>query len=210
MSPEDSGSPPRSDTSKIDRHAIVVLAGGKSTRMGGLPKPELAIGGRSLVRRVLDAAPEANPRIVVGDVINRGFIVALEDPPDSGPAYALRTGLEHVPEAVPLVAVMAADLPFLTPEVIAALCQAVGDNDGALLVDHHGHPQWLCGVWRRSVLAECGERAQPGMGMRHLFGGLRYEQVSWLDSDLPAWFDCDTPQALEYARRLDREFRRAQ
>lgn len=177
--------------------------------MGGLPKPELTVGGRSLIRRVLDAVPAASPRIVVGDVVNRGFITVIEDPPGSGPAYALRAGLEHVPTVVPFVAVLAADLPFLTPEVMAVLLGAVGDDrDGALLADHHGRPQWLCGVWRRSVLVEHAERAEPGMGMRHLLGGLRYEPVDYLDSDLPAWFDCDTLDALEYARRLDREFRR--
>lgn len=89
--------------------------------MGGLPKPELTVGGRSLIRRVLDAVPAASPRIVVGDVVNRGFITVIEDPPGSGPAYALRAGLEHVPTVVPFVAVLAADLPFLTPEVMAVL-----------------------------------------------------------------------------------------
>ncbi len=177
--------------------------------MGGVPKPELPVGGRSLMRRVLDAVPDAKPRIVVGDVSGRGFIVAVEDPPGSGPAYALRTGLGHVPDAVGLVAVLAADLPFLTPEVITGLVDAIGvDEDGAVLVDHHDRPQWLCGVWRTAVLKERIEGVSPGTGMRQVLGDLRYARVHWLDGDLPAWFDCDTPQALEYARRLDREFRR--
>lgn len=192
-----------------DRLAAIVLAGGGSTRMGGVPKPELTVGDRSLLGRVLDAVPDARPKVVVGDVVNRGFIVVSEDPPGSGPAYALRTGLEHVPGSVPLVAVLAADLPFLTPEVVEALRNAVDDTvDGAVLVDHHERPQWLCGVWRSKILAQRARDVEPGSGMRDLFGSLSFASVSWFDSDLPAWFDCDTPQALEYARFLDREFGR--
>ena len=92
---------------------------------------------------------------------------------------------------------------------ITGLVDAIGvDEDGAVLVDHHDRPQWLCGVWRTAVLKERIEGVSPGTGMRQVLGDLRYAHVHWLDGDLPAWFDCDTPQALEYARRLDREFRR--
>ncbi|TWJ11598.1 molybdopterin-guanine dinucleotide biosynthesis protein A [Stackebrandtia albiflava] len=190
------------------RYAVVVLAGGAAVRMGGVPKPELTVGGRSLLRRVMDAAPQASPRVVVGDVLGRGFIVTIEDPPGGGPAYALRAGLAHIPSTVPLVLVLAADLPFLTPQVVEALCAASDDRyDGAVLVDHHGRPQWLCGVWRQPVLRDRLADCAPGTGMRQVLGTLRYAEVGWFDSDLPAWFDCDTPDSLEYARRLEREFR---
>lgn len=192
-----------------DRLAAIVLAGGGSTRMGGVPKPELTVGDRSLIGRVLDAVPNARPKVVVGDVVNRGFIVVSEDPPGSGPAYALRAGLEHIPDSMPMVAVLAADLPFLTPEVVQALQQAVSDDvDGAVLVDHQERPQWLCGVWRVAALVDRARTVEPGTGMQDLFGSLRFASVSWWDGDLPAWFDCDTPHALEYARFLDREFGR--
>lgn len=191
------------------RHAAVILAGGAATRMGGVPKPELTLGGRSLVRRVLDAVPQASPRVVVGEVAARDFIVTAEDKPGSGPAYALAAGLAYVPDGVPLVVALAGDMPFLTPELTAALCEAVkGDSDGAVLVDHNGRRQWLCGVWRRQVLAERLAGAAPGSGVRQLLGGARIVDVSWLDDDLPPWFDCDTPAALAYARQLEREFRR--
>lgn len=191
------------------RHAAVILAGGAATRMGGVPKPELTLGGRSLLRRVLDAVPRASPRVVVGDVVARDFIVTVEDRPGSGPAYALAAGLAYVPDGVPLVSALAGDLPFLSPDLMAALCAAVvGDRDGAVLVDHNGRRQWLCGVWRREVLAKRLTDAVPGSGLRRLLGELDIAEVSWLDDDLPPWFDCDTPAALAYARQLDREFRR--
>ena len=192
------------------RHAAVVLAGGKARRMGGVPKFELMISGRSLLSRVLDAVPNASPRVVVGDVFARGFVVTAEDHPDAGPVHAAIAGLHPVPAAVPLVAILAADLPFLTQDVITALTTAIRPGvDGAVLVDHAGRRQWLCGVWRQEILRTLAGTVTPGMGMRQVLGHLRVAEVTHWDGDLPPWFDCDTPAALDYARRLDREFRRA-
>lgn len=175
--------------------------------MGGVPKPELILEGRSLLRRVLDAVPLASPRVVVGDVVSRDFVVTVEDVPDAGPAYAAAAGLTHVPEGVPMVALLAADLPFLTSDVIAAMLEAVADShDGATLVDHAGRRQWLCGVWRQAALREALSDVKPGTALRGPLGGLSTAEVDWLDSDLPPWFDCDTPAALEYARSLVAEF----
>lgn len=189
------------------RYAAVILAGGSASRMGGLPKPELMLGGRSLLRRVLDAVPDAEPRVVVGDVLKRDFLLVTEDRPGSGPAYAIAAGLAYVPDD-PVVVVLAGDLPFLTPEVVVALRTAVtAEVDGAVLVDHSNRRQWLCGAWRRAPIAECLDNVAPDTGVRQALGGLRIADVPWLDGDLPPWFDCDTPAALEYARKLDRAFR---
>lgn len=175
--------------------------------MGGVPKPELILGGRSMVRRVLDAVPQASPRIVVGDLIARDFTVTVEDLPGAGPAYAAVAGLEHVPHDVPLVVLLAADLPFLNPEVSQALLAAVTEGkDGAVLIDHAGRRQWLCGTWRQSSLRRLAADVVPGMGMRQMLGRLDIAEVAWWDSDLPPWFDCDTPAAFEYAKRLEQEF----
>ena len=191
----------------VPGYAAVILAGGSATRMGGVPKPELMLGGRSLLRRVREAVPDAEPCIVVGDVLQRDFLLVTEDRPGSGPAYAVAAGLAYVP-GDPLVVVLAGDLPFLTGEVTAGLCAAVTDGlDGAVLVDHNGRRQWLCGAWRRASIAEALRDVAPGTGVRQALGGLKIAEVSWLDGDLPPWFDCDTPAALEYARGLDRAFR---
>lgn len=188
--------------------AAVVLAGGKSARMGGVAKTELVVGGRSLIERVLEAAQAASPKVVVGNVPPGDYVTTIEDRPGSGPAYALRAGMAHVPATVDRVAVLAADLPFLTAEVLTALFDAInGDRDGAVLVDHSGSRQWLCGVWRTTNVRQCCANARPGDGMGRTLGGLNIAELSFTDSDLPPWFDCDTAAALDYAKRLEREFR---
>lgn len=78
--------------------AAVVLAGGAARRMGGRAKPTIAVGGRSMLTRVLDAASEANPRIVVGPTdlessLPPGVRLVSEHPPGGGPVAALAAGL---------------------------------------------------------------------------------------------------------------------
>ena len=188
-----------------DSYAAVIVAGGRGRRMADASKPLVTVGGRTILRRVLDAVPGARPRIVVGDIAPADdYLVTAEEPPGSGPAYAAAAGLAEVPDSVPLVAVLAADLPFLDADAISALARALrtGEHDGAVLLDEDGHRQWLCGLWRAEALRGAAQHARPGSGMRHMLGRLAIADV-FLDGRVVApWFDCDTPQALALARRL--------
>jgi molybdopterin-guanine dinucleotide biosynthesis protein A len=187
-------------------YAAIVLAGGDGRRLGGRDKPGLPVGGRPMLGRVLDAVAVAAPRIVVGPQrpgLPRDVILAREDPPGGGPVAAVAAGLAALPGAAPgFVAVLAADLPFLTRDDLAALHRAAahGDHDGAVLVDEGGRQQWLCGVWRtaalRRRLAEVG--APAGQPMRALVRGLRPAEVRPAEvrrdeeAGPPPWYDCDT------------------
>jgi molybdopterin-guanine dinucleotide biosynthesis protein A len=219
------------------RYSAVVLAGGGGRRLGGVDKPALPVGGRSMLSRVLDAVAGAYPRVVVGPPradLPADVVQVREDPPGGGPVAAIAAGLdvslvrEDSPGGgpvagldvglgagpPPLVAVLAADLPFLTAGAVAAMLAAAGDGDldGAVLVDAGGREQWLCGVWRTAALrVRLAELDPPaGRAMRQLVSGLRVTGVTMppgaggrLADNPPAWYDCDTEddyrQAEEWA-----------
>ncbi len=97
------------------------------------------------------------------------------------------------------MALLAADLPFLTVAAVDALTAAVRPAiDGAVYVDDTGRRQLLCGVWRvralRGALDALGEPA--GSAMRTLVAGLRVAEVVAPAGDTPPWFDCDTGDDL--------------
>ncbi len=193
--------------------AAVVLAGGAARRMGGAAKPLLTVGGVSLLSRVLAAVADARPRIVVGPgelvpLLPRGVSLTMEVPPGGGPVAAAAAGLSLLGGARTSgssnqVALLAADLPFLSPDAVDRLRSAVADDaDGAVLVDNAGRLQWLCGVWRlESLVARLAQFGDPvGRGMRKLAEGLRVAQVAAPDPTRPpAWFDCDTEDDLRRA-----------
>jgi molybdopterin-guanine dinucleotide biosynthesis protein A len=108
--------------SSLPPFAAVVLAGGKAARLGGQPKPQLDVGGRTMLTAVLSALDGAAPRVVVGPAqpVPAGVLLVREEPPGGGPVPALAAGLAAVGD-VEVVAVLAADLPFVTTAVVTAL-----------------------------------------------------------------------------------------
>lgn len=149
--------------------AAVVLAGGAARRMGGVDKPALPVGGRPMLARVLAAVVGAEPRIVVGPVpvgLPAGVRVTRERPAGAGPVAAIAAGLALVDPDVEMVAVLAADLPLITAEALAALRETLRGRpaaDGALFRDENGRRQLLCGVWRTAALRSAAQRvlAEP-------------------------------------------------
>lgn len=193
----------------------VVLAGGAATRMGGADKPGLTVAGRTLLERVVDTvrvhAPNADVTVVGPERDRPRARYVREDPPGGGPVPALRAGLPHV--RAPWVALLAADLPHLRPDHLAALMEAAhgsrgaafdgagsdrGGFTGAVSVDASGREQWLTGVWRTDTL-RTALAAYEGRSLYRLLGPLNPFHVPL--TDVPDDFDVDTPEALERARR---------
>ena len=182
-------------------YAAVVLAGGRAARMGGQAKPQLDVGGRSLLGAVLAAVPDASPRIVVGppQPVPADVLVVREDPPRGGPVAATRAGLAYVPTDV--VALLAGDLPFLTGALVRALRERL-TGDGVLVVDDTGRDQLLLGVWRTAALrAAVADVAGPTSVRRALAPlAVRRLRPEVAPGQPPPWTDCDTPADLARAR----------
>jgi molybdopterin-guanine dinucleotide biosynthesis protein A len=188
--------------------AAVVLAGGAARRLGGVAKPLLTIEGTALLLRVLAAVATARPQIVVGPPALRSVLpdsveLTCEEPAGRGPVAALSAGIALVPPTTETVAVLAADLPFVTAEVVAGLHGALARRDVqvALLVDAAGRRQNLLAVWRTDALRAALSR-HPGPAVRDLLRAARVAEVPPPLSARPVWLDCDTPEDITLARRL--------
>jgi molybdopterin-guanine dinucleotide biosynthesis protein A len=184
-------------------YAAVVLAGGRAARLGGQAKPQLEVGGRTMLAAVLAAVGDAVPRIVVGppQPVPADVVLVREDPPRGGPVAALRAGLAHVPTEV--VAVLAGDLPFLTAAVVRDLRERL-TGDGVLVVDDTGQDQLLLGLWRTAAL-RAAVPLQPGpTSMRRVLAplGVRRLRPAVVPGEPAPWIDCDTPAELARARAV--------
>src|SRR5690606_26363151 len=73
----------------------ILLAGGRASRMGGVAKPLLDVGGRSLLRSAVDAVRGCAPVTVAAEVLDPALDVdwVREEPPFSGPAAAVVAAL---------------------------------------------------------------------------------------------------------------------
>ncbi|MEV0297897.1 NTP transferase domain-containing protein [Nocardia sp. NPDC050710] len=136
----------------------IVLAGGRASRMGGIDKPAIVIGGRSMLDSALAAVAACARTVVVGPhrpELNPRVLQVREVPPGAGPVAAIEAGLRALSaDAAPLVVVLAADMPFLTEAAIAKLLRHEAETgaDAVFAADESGRPQYLIGVWRRTAL----------------------------------------------------------
>lgn len=180
----------------------VVLAGGESSRLGGIDKMLVEVDGVRLIDRALDAVAGARQRVAVGPPRSDtpDAVWVREAPPRGGPVAALAAGLAAVRADV--VVLLAADLPFVSARHVTALVDACGDDvDGVLFVDAGGRDQPLLSAWRATRLRAVLPFEPAGHGLRRILAPLTVRRLQGGDDLL----DCDTPAGLERARQLAAE-----
>jgi molybdopterin-guanine dinucleotide biosynthesis protein A len=181
----------------------IVLAGGRGSRLGGVDKATLDIGGRTLLARALDAVGKASRVVVVGEVDAPGAVVVQETPRFAGPAAAIGVGLAEV--AAPYVLLAACDQPFLREAVDPLVTAAPTVGDGVIAVDDDGRRQHLMVVVRTSAL-RAAVAAQPtlvNLSVRALLAPLKLTELpvpSRAALDVDTWHDRD--KALSQDRAL--------
>lgn len=181
--------------------AAIVLAGGRSSRMG-VAKVELEVGGATMIERVLQACAGAGvPAVVVGAAeVPAGTSQLLEHPPGAGPVHALAWAAIHAHTQRTFT--LAADLPFLHAGALAELREALDrGGDVVVAVDDRGRRQYLLALWHTAALREA-LRAVGGTvdaSLRSLYASADVCECA-LRGTPPPWWDCDTPDALATAR----------
>jgi molybdopterin-guanine dinucleotide biosynthesis protein A len=138
------------------RLGAIVLAGGRSSRMGA-PKALLDWHGGTLVRRITGILQRlADPVVVVhADGQQLPPLVGVERvvdrAPDRGPLEGIAAGLRTVAGRCPAVFVSSTDLPLLHPDLVLALATRRGEHDVAVPVAG-GHVHHLCAVYGSDLL----------------------------------------------------------
>ncbi|HEY1983370.1 MAG TPA: NTP transferase domain-containing protein, partial [Xanthobacteraceae bacterium] len=191
--------------------AAIVLGAGRSSRMGGPNKLVAEIGGRPLIRIVVQEAlkSRARPVIVVTghqhdrvEAVLKGLPVEIVHNPDfaDGLGTSLRTGIAALPMEADGAIVCLGDMPQVDSAMIDRLIGAIDPDKGALVAvptidGKRGNPV----VWSRRFFAEL-MKVEGDVGARYLIG--RYPEAI---AEVPlagtaALTDVDTPEALEAVR----------
>ena len=154
---------------RVAEAAGIVLAGGRSTRMG-TPKAALEWHGSTLLARItgLLGRTVAGPVVVArapGQVLPAlpGAVEVVDDPtPGQGPMHGIASGLDAVGERAPRAFVCSTDLPLLHPAYIRAVLARLGDGVDVVMPQVHGHPQPLAAGYRTAVAAHLHELIAAG------------------------------------------------
>ena len=189
------------------RIAAVVLAAGRSTRMGGPNKLLAEIRGRPLVRIVVEEALAslAKPVIVVvghqrGEVEKAlaSLPVQFIHNPDfaQGLGTSLKAGIAAVPADADGAIVCLADMPQVDASLLNRLIAAFDPDRGALIAmptveGRRGNPV----LWSRRFFPDL-MAIEGDVGARHFIGRYSEAVVEVPLEGKAALVDVDTPEAL--------------
>ncbi|MDQ0665641.1 molybdopterin-guanine dinucleotide biosynthesis protein A [Arthrobacter ulcerisalmonis] len=158
----------------------LILAGGRSSRLGGVPKQSLVFQGQTLLERAVAAAAGARQTVVVGDMgplasearpsqalspptLPPNVLTCREEPHFSGPAAAIAAGVDALaerggPVPAPYTLVLACDMP-LASQAVAVLQDALalvtaGRCSGVMARAEDARAQPLLGFYRTAELTK--------------------------------------------------------
>jgi molybdopterin-guanine dinucleotide biosynthesis protein A len=151
----------------------LILAGGRSSRLGGVSKSQLSVGGVSLLSRTVQAVAGSGVRltVIVGDEGMDAVVAIREEPAFAGPVAAIAAGLRALPGDSDAILVLACDMPSVASSLPLLVSDVTGD--GAIAVDR-GRRQQLAVVIRTTALGKAlaGLPTVVDASMRDLLAGL--------------------------------------
>lgn len=187
--------------------AALVLAAGRSSRMGARNKLLELIDGKPMVRRVVEAirASDVGAVVVVtghqGDQVRAalaGLDTAFVDNADfaDGLSTSLRAGVGALPADIDGMLVCLGDMPETRAGDIGRLIAAFNPLEGrSICVPTHGGKRGNPVLWAARFLPEM-RNLQGDVGARHLIGA-HADEVCEVPVDEPGvLLDLDTPEAL--------------
>jgi molybdopterin-guanine dinucleotide biosynthesis protein A len=193
----------------------VLLAGGRSSRMGGGDKCLRPLGGRTILEHVIERArPQVGALLlnangdparfarfglpVAADVVE-GF---------AGPLAGVLTGMEWAFRRRPetrWIATIATDSPFLPPDLVARLRAAVADDAADLAcAASAGRAHPVMGLWPVRLAADL-RRAMVGEGVRKVDVWTARHRLAVVEFDVVGvdpFFNTNRPEDLALAERL--------
>jgi molybdenum cofactor cytidylyltransferase len=196
--------------------AAVILAAGRSTRMGGPNKLLAELGGKTLVRIVAEQALASKAQgviVVTGHQAEQvekalqGLKVKFVRNPDfaGGLASSVKAGIAAVPANADGAVICLGDMPLISAHLIDRLIEAFAPDRGNLIAvpvsdGRRGNPV----LWSRRFFSEL--MALDGdIGARHLIAKHSEAVAEVPVEGFGAFLDIDTPQALAEAQQSRRQ-----
>jgi molybdopterin-guanine dinucleotide biosynthesis protein A len=196
-----------------DRRSLIVFSGGKATRLGGVNKALLDVGGRPIIRRIVDALePLVSERLALvragAEPLGYGLRMVTDPEPDAGVLRALDNGLAAASGEVCLA--VACDMPFVSRLLFESALRRLADDAADVVIPRDSYGlQPMHAVYRRQpVLSAVREAIQRGQyRMNSYFDAVRVslidvDELRSLDPDQRAFTNVNTPEDLQQAQQL--------
>jgi molybdopterin-guanine dinucleotide biosynthesis protein A len=189
--------------------SIVILAGGRSSRMG-TDKSFVRVLGRPLIEEILSQSDGLGTESLV--ITNRpedyaylGVPLFSDVLPDKGPLGGLYTALHSATR--PHVLCIACDMPFVVRPLLDYLISLIPQGD-AIVPRLVGEAEPFRAIYSRACLPPIRAALDAGkMRMISFFPDVRVrfvdeDEIDLYDPQHLSFFNVNTPEDLEQARRM--------
>jgi molybdopterin-guanine dinucleotide biosynthesis protein A len=191
----------------------VILAGGKSRRMGR-DKAFLPFGKGLLIERVIEVMQQMTDDILLitntPEQYQRFGLPMFSDViPEAGSLGGIYSGLTYA--KTPYSLCLACDMPFVKPTFLRLLCDTVAAAD--VVIPRNAEDfQPLCALYSQACLEPIRQKIDAGrLKITGFFDQVRVrviegELLARYDPHDVMFFNANTPEEYEQARRMLREF----
>ena len=193
--------------------SLIVFAGGRATRLGGVNKALLAVGDRTIIQRIFDElGPLADERLILAndDALSSlsGVRLVYDPEPHAGVLTALANGLAAATGQ--LCMAVACDMPFVSRPVLEYLLRLQREEEADVVIPRSREAlEPMHAVYRRARVEKAirDALARGEQRMVSYFSAVRVRQVpgtelTALDPTGRAFFNVNTPADLVEAQRL--------
>lgn len=191
--------------------AGVILAGGRSRRMGGVNKALAPLSGKPLLQHVID---RVRPQVcdlylsveTPTDALAEFGLALVADPqPDAGPLAGLLSVLQETASAHEWLLLAPCDAPFIPRDLAPRLLQAaLQSGTSGAIVRYLSEPQPTFSIWNRSLLAHL-ERAvlsDKMTGFKQFLRVIELAVLDWPGSEPSPFLNINDQDDLRKAGRL--------
>lgn len=201
----------------MDKPAGVILAGGRSSRMGVPRKALLELNGQPVIKHVIDKlAAQLDPLLLsceseTSDFDRYGLVIVPDLLPGyRGPLTGLYSALQYLKDNdhdTGLV-LCPCDAPFIPENLVQVLMDAdQARQEKVIAISYEGVLQPTFSLWQSHHLPVIREAVvkQGRGGLKHLLMSLPHELVEWPAHKPPPFYNINTPEDLDSAAQwLDR------
>lgn len=191
--------------------AGVILAGGRSRRMGGEAKALLPLAGKPMLSHVIDRVRPQVTDLALSverrsDAFGTFGLRQLPDlKPDRGPLMGLMAALQWMNPDCDWLLLVPCDAPFVPRDLAERLHDsAVESGLPGALVRYEGEIQPTFSLWHASILPrlEQAVTAEGLSGFKQFLRGARLAEREWSPSSPSPFFNINDREALLRAGRL--------
>lgn len=191
--------------------AGVIIAGGRSSRMGGVEKIFVEVGGKRILDRIIDRMSPQVDRLSInanGDParFQATGLTVLPDLPDSAqtPLAGFHAAWRWTKtEGYDRLLTIPSDAPFLPRDLVERLAA----KQKTAIAASNGQDHYLTGLWPVALSGALDEAIKAGMlRVKDWANHVDAATVEWPAHPFDSFFNVNTPEDLVQAQAIAMEF----